>query len=164
MATFSFDIVSEYDKAEVNNVFAQVQREINNRYDLKGTPAAIEWLDDKAGFKVTASNDMHLESITDIIRRAMIGRNQNSKTLDLSRDPVQGSLKLVKDIPFMNGLDQPKAKQITALIRESYPKVKASIQGQEVRVQSAKKDELQAVMQLLKSHDFDFALNFTNFR
>lgn len=164
MATFSFDIVSTYDKAEINNVFSQIQRDITNRYDLKGTPAAVEWLDDKSGFKVTAANEMHLESIQDIIRRAIISRNQSTKILDLTKDPVPGSMKLTKEILFIDGLDQDKAKQVTALIREQFPKVKSQIQGQEVRVQSGKKDELQAVMQGLKQADFEFPLSFQNFR
>ena len=164
MATFSFDIVSTYDKAEINNVFSQIQRDITNRYDLKGTPAAVEWLDDKSGFKVTAANEMHLESIQDIIRRAIISRNQSTKILDLTKEPVPGSMKLTKEIPFIDGLDQDKAKQVTALIREQFPKVKSQIQGQEVRVQSGKKDELQAVMQGLKQAELDFPLSFQNFR
>ena len=164
MPTFSFDIVSTYDKAEMNNVFSQVQRDISNRYDFKGTPAAVEWLGDKTGFVITAANDMHLESIQDIIRRAVISRNQSPKLLDESKESVQGSMKQTKEIPFIQGLDQDKAKQITALIREQFPKVKPQIQGQEVRVQSAKKDEHQAVMQALKQADLPFPLSFQNFR
>ncbi len=164
MPTFSFDIVSTYDKAEMNNVFQQVQRDISNRYDFKGTPAAVEWLDDKAGFVITAANDMHLESIQDIIRRAVISRNQSSKLLDETKEPVQGSMKQTKEIPFLDGLDQDKAKQVTALIREQFPKAKSQIQGQEVRVQSAKKDELQAIMQSLKQADLAFPVSFQNFR
>lgn len=164
MPTFSFDIVSSYDKAEINNVFQQVQRDISNRYDFKGTPAAVEWLDDKTGFKVIAANEMHLESIQDIIRRAIISRNQSPKIVDESKEPVQGSMKLTKDMPFIDGLDQDKAKLITAHIREQFPKAKSQIQGQEVRVQSAKKDELQAIMQSLRSTDLDFPLSFQNFR
>jgi uncharacterized protein YajQ (UPF0234 family) len=164
MPTFSFDVVSTYNKAEINNIFQQIQRDIANRYDFRGTPAAVEWLGDKTGFVVTAANDMHLESIQDIIRRAVIARNQNTKILDLSATPVQGSMKLTQNIPFIEGLDQDKAKQITALIRDQFPKVKNQIQGQEVRVQSAKKDELQAVMQALHAADLDFPLSFQNLR
>lgn len=164
MATFSFDIVSTYDKAEINNAFQQVQREISNRYDLKGTPAAVDWLADKTGFVVTAANEMHLESIQDIIRRAIISRNQSTKILDLSHEPVQGSMKLTKEIPFIEGLDQTKAKSVTTLIRDEMPKIKTSIQGDAVRVQSSSKDDLQRVMQLIRSHEFDFPTSFINFR
>ncbi len=164
MATFSFDIVSEYDKAEVINVFMQVEREIKNRYDFKGTPAAIQWLGDKAGFTIIAANEMHLESILDIIRRSLVNRGQSSKILDLSKPPVQGSMKYAQEIPFIAGLDQDKAKSVSKLIRDEMPKVKSSIQGDTVRVQSGSKDDLQKVMQLIKDHDFDFPLSFTNYR
>ena len=164
MATFSFDIVSDYDRAEINNVFMQVGREIGNRYDLKGTPAAVEWLGDKTGFVVIAANDMHRESILDIIRRALTNRGQSSKVLDLSKEPVQGNMQLRQEIPFVSGLDNEKAKLVTKLIRDEFPRVKTSIQGEEVRVASSSKDDLQRVMTLLRGHDFDFPLRFTNYR
>lgn len=164
MATFSFDIVSTYDKAEINNAYQQVQREIGNRYDLKGTPAAVDWLGDKTGFVVTAANDMHLESIVDIIRRAIIARNQSTKVLDLSHEPVQGSMKLSKEIPFVEGLSQDKAKSVSSAIRDEMPKVKSQIQGDAVRVTSSSKDELQKVMQLLRGKEFEFPISFQNFR
>lgn len=165
MANFSFDIVSEYDKSEMNNVFDQARRDIENRYDFKGTPAELDWLDsDKNGFKVTGSSDWQIDAILDIIRKKLATRGQSQKVLDTSRESVTSNLKTVKEVPFKQGLDQDKAKKITALIREQYPKVKTQIQGDAVRVTSNSKDDLQAVMQLLKSKDFDFPLNFTNYR
>lgn len=164
MATFSFDIVSEYDKAEINNVYSAVQREIANRYDFKNTPAAVEWMTDKAGYKVTGAGDWQIESVVDIIRKNLINRGQNPKIMDLEKPIVEGSMQASQEIPFINGLDQTKAKQITALLREQMPKVKAQIQGEAVRVTSGSKDDLQKVMQLLTSQSFDFALNFTNYR
>lgn len=164
MATFSFDVVSEYDKAEMNNVFMQTDREMANRYDFKGTPAALEWLDGKNGFKITANSDMQLEAILDIVRKKLATRGQSSKTLDLSKSPVETNMKLTQEIPFKEGLDQDKAKSITKLLRDQFPKVKTQIQGDAVRVTSASKDELQAVMQLLKQQEFDFPIAFTNYR
>lgn len=165
MAQFSFDIVSDYDKAEMNNVFDQTEREITNRYDFKGTPAAIEWLDaDKNGIKITGSGDYQIDAIIDIVRKKLAARNQSQKVLDTSKDPVTSNLKTTKEVLFKKGLDQEKAKKITSLVREKLPKVKTQIQGDEVRVSSAAKDELQAVMQLLRSQDFDFPLEFTNYR
>lgn len=164
MATFSFDIVSEYDKAEVNNVFMAVEREINTRYDFKGTPAAIEWLGDKAGFTVIGNSAWQVESITDIIRKHLANRGQSSKILDLSKEPVESNLKTSQEMPFIQGLDQEKAKMITKLLREEMPKLKASIQGDAVRVTSGSKDDLQKAMQLVKAKDFDFPVNFTNYR
>ena len=165
MANFSFDVVSEYDKAEMNNVFDQVQREMSNRYDFKGTPAAIEWLNsDKTGFKITGSGDWQIDAILDIVRKKLAAREQSQKVLDVSGDVVESNLKSTKEVPFVQGLNQDKAKKITSLVRDNLPKVKTQIQGDAVRVTSAKKDELQAVMQLLRAQDFDFPLSFNNLR
>jgi uncharacterized protein YajQ (UPF0234 family) len=165
MANFSFDIVSEYDVAEINNVYDQAQREITNRYDFKNTPAELEWLDgDKSGFKITGNGDWQIEAILDIIRKKLAARNQNQKVLDTSKESVTTNMKTTQEIPFVAGLDQEKAKKITKLIRESYPKVKPQIQGEAVRVVSAKKDELQDVMELIRKTEFDFPVSFTNYR
>lgn len=165
MANFSFDIVSDYDRAELNNVFDQAQRELDNRYDFKGTPAAIEWLDaDKTGIKVTGNGDWQIDAILDIVRKKLATRGQSQKLLDTSKELVTSNLKTTQEVPFKKGLNQDKAKQITKLIRDTYPKVKTQIQGEEVRVTSGSKDDLQAVMQLLKNQDFDFPVGFANFR
>lgn len=165
MPTFSFDAVSEYDKAEMNNVFDQTEREIAARYDFKGTPAAIEWLNsDKTGIKVTAAGEWQIDAILDIFRKKLATRGQSQKVLDVTRDIVESNLKATKEVPFKKGLDQEKAKKVTSLIREHYPKVKPLIQGDLVRVTSSSKDDLQAVMQLLKSQEFDFPISFTNYR
>jgi cyclic-di-GMP-binding protein len=165
MATFSFDIVSEYDKAEMNNVFDQTQREISSRYDFKGTPAELEWLSaEKTGIKVTGNGDWQIDAILDIFRKKLATRGQSQKVLDASKESVTSNLKTTKEVPFKQGLDQDKAKQITKLVRDELPKVKTQIQGEAVRVMSGKKDDLQAVMQLIKSKDFDFPIAFNNYR
>ena len=165
MPSFSFDIVSEYDKAEMNNVFDQVQREITGRYDFKGTPAEIDWLNaEKTGLKVTGNGEWQIEAILDIVRKKLAARNQSQKVLDTSKEITESNLKATQEVPFKQGLDQEKAKKITKLIRDKYPKAKTQIQGDAVRVTSAKKDELQAVMQLLRDQDFDFPVIFNNFR
>lgn len=165
MANFSFDIVSEYDKAEMNNVFDQVIREIQSRYDFKGTPAALEWLNsEKTGLKITGGGEWQIDAILDIVRKKLATRGQSQKVLDLSRAITESNLKSTKEVPFKQGLDQDKAKQVTKLLRDTYPKVKPQIQGDAVRVTSSSKDDLQGVIQLLKSQDFDFPLSFTNYR
>ncbi|MET1033408.1 MAG: YajQ family cyclic di-GMP-binding protein [Candidatus Saccharimonadales bacterium] len=164
MANFSFDIVSEYDKAEMNNVFDQVKREIDSRYDFKGTPADLDWLKDKLGLKVIGNGEWQIDAILDIVRKRLATRGQSQKVLDISKEIVESNLKAIKEVPFKQGLDQEKAKQITKLLRDEFPKVKAQIQGDAVRVMSSSKDDLQAVMQLLKGKDFDFPLSFTNYR
>lgn len=165
MATFSFDIVSDYDKAEMNNVFDQTQREISSRYDFKGTPADLEWLNvDKTGLKITGDSDWQIDAILDIARKKLAARNQSQKVLDTSKEPTTSNMKVIKEVSFIQGLDQEKAKKITALVRDKFPKAKTQIQGQEVRVTSTSKDDLQAVMQLLRAQEFNFPLSFTNFR
>jgi uncharacterized protein YajQ (UPF0234 family) len=165
MANFSFDIVSEYDKAEMNNVFDQARRELDSRYDFKSTPAAVEWLnDDKSGLKITGSGNWQIDAILDIVRKKLAARGQSQKVLDVSREPVIANLKTTKDVPFKQGLDQDKAKQITKLLRDDFPKVKTQIQGEAVRATSSSKDDLQKVIQMLKAKDFDFPLNYTNYR
>src|ERR1700757_2633422 len=105
MANFSFDAVSEYDKAEMNNVFDQVQREIVNRYDFKNTPAAVEWLNaDKTGLKITGSGDWQIDAILDIVRKKLATRGQNQKVLDVSRELTESNLKTTKEVPFKQGL------------------------------------------------------------
>lgn len=164
MATFSFDIVSEYDKAEMNNVYDQVGREIGTRYDFKGSPAGLEWLSEKKGFVVTGSNEWQVDAVIDIVRKKLAARNVSSKVLDLTKPVNESNLKATKEVPFVEGLDQDKAKQITKLLREEFPKVKAQIQGEAVRVSSGSKDELQAVMEAVRSADLDFVTSFTNYR
>jgi uncharacterized protein YajQ (UPF0234 family) len=164
MANFSFDVVSDFDKAEMNNVFDQSLRELGSRYDFKGTPADIEWLTDKTGFKIIGAGEWQIDAILDIVRKKLAAREQSQKVLDTSKEITESNLKASKEVPFKQGLDQEKAKKITALLREQFPKVKAQIQGDEVRITSNSKDDLQSVMQLLRTQDFDFPLSFTNYR
>ena len=164
MPSFSFDIVSDYDKAEMNNVFAGTEREIATRYDFKGTPAAVEWLDDKKGFKIIGAGQWQCDAVLDIIRKKLTAREQSSKVLDLSKTPVESNLKTTWEIPFKEGLSQDNAKLITKKLRDEAPKAKTQIQGDMVRVTSGSKDELQKVITLLKSADYDFSLNFINYR
>lgn len=165
MTTFSFDIVSEYDKAEMNNIFAGTEREIGNRYDFKGTPAAIEWLNgDKTGVKIIGANQWQCDAILDVIRKKLAAREQSTKVLDLTKTPQESNLKTTWEIPFKHGLSQEDAKKITKQLREEAPKAKAQIQGDAVRVTSASKDELQKVITLLQASDYDFPLEFINYR
>src|ERR1700756_2275917 len=124
MANFSFDVVSEYDKAEMNNVFDQARREMAARYDFKGTPAELEWLNaDKTGLKVIGNGDWQIDAILDIVRKKLATREQSQKVLDVSHDVVTSNMKSTKEVPFKQGLDQEKAKKITALVRDKLPKV-----------------------------------------
>jgi uncharacterized protein YajQ (UPF0234 family) len=164
MATFSFDIVSDFDKAEMNNVFAGTEREIGTRYDFKGTPAAIEWLDDKKGYKIIGAGQWQCEAVLDIVRKKLAAREQSSKVLDLSKTPIEANLKTTWEIPFKQGLSQDDAKKITKQLREESPKTKTQIQGDIVRVTSTSKNDLQDVITLLRSTEYEFPLQFINYR
>ena len=119
MANFSFDIVSEYDKAEMNNVFDQAKKELSNRYDLKGTSANLDWLNpDKTGLLITGDSDYHIDAITDITRKKLAARNQSQKVLDTSKEAIVSNLKTTQEILFKSGLKGDDAKKITKLIRD----------------------------------------------
>lgn len=161
----TFDIVSDFDLAKVTNAVEQTRREIQSRYDFKGTAASLAFTDNnKTGVTVTGDNHFHIDSIVEILRKKLAGVGLSQKLLDTSNEPVEANLKITWQLAFKKGLDQEKSKKITKLIRDSYPKVKPQVQGEEIRVSSPKRDELQAVMQLLRQADFDFPLEFTNFR
>lgn len=163
--TFSFDIVSNYNVSEMNNAVDQTERELANRYDLKGTKAALAFRDaNKSGLTITGDNQYHVEAIIDILRKKMASRGVSLKVLDTSKEPLTNNMKVTLDVPFKKGLDQEKAKQITTAVRNVLPKVKTQIQGDEVRVTSSKKDELQAVIKLLEAQNFTFPLEFINYR
>lgn len=165
MANFSFDIVSDYDLAEVNNFLQQTKRELDNRYDFKGTSAGIEWLDsEKTGFKITGDSQYQLDSILEIVRKTLGKRGLNQKILDTSAETVTSNLKTSQAVKFKKGIDQEKAKKITNTIRQDLPKIKAQIQGDEIRVTSTSKNDLQAAMQLIREKELDFPVQFTNFR
>lgn len=164
MATFSFDIESTYDKAEMNNVEQLVTREIANRYDFKGAPAAVEWLADKKGFKVIGSSAWQVETVIDMIGKQLAKRGMTSKVLDISNKVTEANMRAWQDVPFKDGLKQDDAKKITKVLKEHHPKLKTQIQGDVVRVTGASKDELQGAMTTLRGIEFDFPLLFTNYR
>ena len=164
MPQFSFDIVSTYDKAEMNNVFLQTEKEITGRYDFRGTPADIEWLADKKGFKIIGSNEWQIDTVLDIVGKQLAKRGMTSKVLNLEGKVTEANLRAWKDVTFKDGLSQDNAKKLTKLLKEAHPKLKSQIQGDEVRLTGSSKDDLQAAQATLRGADFDFPLVFTNYR
>ena len=161
---FSFNVASDYDVAEMTNAVDQAQRELGQRFDFKGTAAKLEFIEGKAGVQIEGESRNQLDSILDMFQSKLVKRGVSLKALDTSSEPVQGGKEMRWKITFRKGLDQDKAKQITKLIRDSYPKAKAQIQGEVVRVSSTSKDDLQGVMTLLRGATFDFPLDFQNYR
>lgn len=161
-AESSFDIVSEFDRQELANALDQTQREIRTRYDLKDTGSDIEW--EKDVLTITAPADMHITAISDLLQSKMVRRNLSLKIL--RPDPIEPAAggKVRQKITLQHGLDQDKAKDLSKRIRDAFPKVKPTIQGDAVRVTAKSRDELQAVITHLKAGDYPLPLQFINYR
>lgn len=163
MADSSFDIVSKLDRQEVDNALGQTAKEIATRYDFKGTGALIEWKGDEI-IEITASADDRASAVLDVFKGKLIKRNVSLKVLDASEPRQSGQTSKI-GITLKEGITSEDAKKISKLIRDEGPKgVKAQIQGDELRVSSKKRDDLQAVQALVKEQDYEFAVQFTNYR
>lgn len=158
----SFDVVSKVDRQEVDNAVKQTAKEISQRYDFKGTGAAIDWQDEVVVMR--ANSDMRALAVLDVFQTKLVRREVSLKALE-SGDPKLSGKEYRIESSFVNGLSQENAKKITKLIRDEGPKaVKTQISGDEVRVSSKSRDDLQVVIALLKSADLDFAVQFINYR
>ena len=163
MADSSFDIVSKLDQQEIDNAINQTQREISQRFDFKNTGATIERSGDQ-GVEITANADDRALAVLDVFKDKLIKRNQSLKILDAGEPRQSGQVSKI-GIALKEGISSEDAKKVSKLIRDEGPKgVKAQIQGDELRISSKKRDDLQAVQQLVKAQDFDFAVQFTNYR
>ena len=162
--SFSFDITSDFDFSELDHAIDQARRELLNRYDFKGTPASLEYTDNKEGLKIEGESEYQLQALIDMVRTKLAKRNLSQKVLMTSEEPVQAGMIMRQIVPFVRGLDQEKAKKVSKIIRDAFPKAKPQIQGEIIRVTSASKDELQSIMQLLREQDFDFPIQFENYR
>lgn len=162
MADSSFDIVSKVERQEVDNALNQASKEIAQRYDFKGTGASISWSGEK--ILMEASGEERVKAILDIFQSKLIKRGISLKSLDAGEPQLSGKeYKLFATIE--EGISQENAKKVAKLIRDEGPKgVKALVQGDELRVSSKSRDDLQAVQALLKGQDFDFDVQFANYR
>jgi hypothetical protein len=162
MADSSFDIVSKVDKMEADNALNQASKEIEQRYDFKGVGASIEWSGDKILMK--ASSEERVKAVLDVFQSKLIKRGISLKSLD-DGEPFASGKEYRIEATLKNGIDQENAKKISKIIREEGPKsVKSQIQGDELRVQSKSRDDLQEVIALLKSTDLPIDVQFTNYR
>ena len=162
MADSSFDIVSKVDEQEADNALNQAAKEIEQRYDFKGTDASIEWSGDKILMKANAED--RVKAILDVFESKLIKRGISLKSLDAGK-PFPSGKEYRIEAKLKDGIDQENAKKVTKIIRDEGPKsVKTQIQGDEVRVFSKSRDDLQDVIALLKSKDLPVDLQFTNYR
>jgi uncharacterized protein YajQ (UPF0234 family) len=162
VADSSFDVVSKIDRQEVDNAVNQAAKEISQRYDFKGTDASVTLSGDAIMMK--ASSEERVKAVLDVLQGKLVHRGVSLKALDTG-DPKPSGKEYRIEASLKEGISQENAKKVTKLIRDEGPKsVKANIQGDEVRVVSKSRDDLQAVQRLLKEADLDFAVQFTNYR
>ena len=157
----SFDIVAEVDSHELTNAVDQMNREVTNRFDFKGSDAKVILKDYEMKFE--ASSDFQLKQMRDIMVAKLSKRGIDNRCLDRGKVEERG-LRAYQTIIIKHGIDKEDAKKITKMIKEKKFKVQAAIQGEQVRVTGKKRDDLQAVMAYLKGADIDLPLQFNNFR
>jgi uncharacterized protein YajQ (UPF0234 family) len=158
----SFDIVSQVDRQEVKNAVEQTNKEITNRFDFKGSDARVE--QNELALTVFADDEFKLGQVTDVLRGRLAKRNVDVRSLESGAIEKISGDKVKRPITVKVGVPQEKAKQIQKLVKDSKLKVAASIQGDAVRISGAKKDDLQAAIQLVKKSVTDLPLQFINFR
>ena len=158
----SFDIVSEVNKVELKNAVDQANKEISNRFDFKGSDARIE----QAELVLTlyADDDFKLRQVTDVLLTKCAKRGVDARMFDTKAVEKIGGTKVKQPINIKVGIEQEKAKSIVKLVKDSKTKLQASIQGNAVRISGAKKDDLQAAIQLVRKSVTDIPLQFNNFR
>jgi len=161
-STYSFDIVSDFDRQELVNAVDQTVREIKSRYDLKDTQTTVD-LGEEA-ITVNTDSEFTLDAIHTILQTKAAKRDLSLKIFDYGKVESSSGNRVRQEIKLRKGISQEIAKQITKLIRDEFKKVQGSIQGDAVRVSAKSKDDLQIVIQRLKQEDLPVALQFTNYR
>ncbi len=162
MAESSFDIVSKVDRQEVDNALNQASREIGQRFDFKNVGASIAWSGDAIEMK--ANSEDRVRAVLDVFKEKLVKRGVSLKALDAGEPRASGrEYRLTASL--RQGISQENAKKLGNIIRDDGPKgVRTQVQGDELRVFSKKRDDLQAVISLVKSRDLDFAVQFVNYR
>ncbi len=160
-SSFSFDIVSEFDRQELVNAVDQTKREVTTRYDLKDTKTQIELAEEE--MTINTASELTLNAVKDLLTSKVIRRNLSLKILDFQKMEEAAGARVRQTIKLKKGLTQELAKEISKIIRDS-TKANPQIQGEAVRVTSKSKDELQQIITILKGKDFPLPLQFTNYR
>lgn len=160
--SFSFDVVSKVNQQEVRNAVDQAQKELMNRWDLKGTNSEIEF--EKDEITLTGGDEMKLEMVRDILFSKLIKRGIDARSIEYGKEEHATGLSLRQSVSFKNGIPQDTAKLISKNIRDSGIKVTSAIQGDELRVTGKSKDDLQKAITLIKGMDLPVPVEFTNYR
>ncbi|MEO1208012.1 MAG: YajQ family cyclic di-GMP-binding protein [Cyanobacteria bacterium J06638_20] len=161
-STYSFDIVSDFDRQELVNTVDQTKRDVTTRYDLKDSKTTIELGENTITIETDGS--LTLQSVQTILQTKAAKRNLSLKIFDFGKTESASGSRVRQEVTLKKGIDKEIGKQVTKLLRDNLKKVQASIQGDVVRVSAKSKDDLQAAMQIIKSEDWPIALQFTNYR
>ena len=163
MAESSFDIVSRVDRQEVDNALNQAAKEVATRFDFRGVGASISWSGER-GVDIRANSEERAKAVLDVFKEKLVRRGVSLKALDTA-DPRPSGKEFRLAVSLKEGISQDDARKISKLIRDDGPKgVRTQVQGDELRVSSKKKDDLQAVIALVKEKDLGLALQFVNYR
>ena len=158
----SFDVVSRFDEQELKNAVDQARREIQQRYDLKDTKTEIVLGDTE--ITINTASETSLQAVRDLLESKVVRRGLSLKILDYGKEEPAASGRVRQVVKLKEGIPEELAKKITKRIRDDFKKVTPQIQGDAVRVQAKNKDDLQAVIQALKTEDYPVALQFVNYR
>ncbi|MEI7605028.1 MAG: YajQ family cyclic di-GMP-binding protein [Chloroflexi bacterium] len=158
----SFDVVSDFDRQELKNALDQTRREIATRYDFRGATAEIE--EEKEELVIRVDGELRLKALRDMLESKAIKRGVDLRTFEWGKHEAAGGDTLRIHVKLRRGLDDATAKRIAKAVRESFPKVKTQIQGEAVRVSAKSRDDLQAVIDFLRSFEVDRPLQFENYR
>ena len=158
----SFDIVSQFDEQELVNAIDQTRREVQTRYDLKDTKTEI--VHNKDNITIVTDSEFTLKSVRDILETKAVRRGLSLKIFKPGKEESAAGGRIRQGITLQQGLSQDLAKEISKHIRDVYPKVRPQIQGEAIRVVAKSRDELQAVIALLKQKDYPVALQYINYR
>jgi uncharacterized protein YajQ (UPF0234 family) len=158
----SFDVVSQFDEQELLNALDQTRRDVQTRYDLKDTKTEITH--NKDGITILTESMLTLKSVRDILESKALRRNLALKIFKYGKEEDAAGSRVRQVIELQQGISQDLAKEIGKHVRETYPKIRTQIQGDAVRVQAKSRDELQAVITLLKQKDYPVPLQFINYR
>ncbi|MGV3615988.1 MAG: YajQ family cyclic di-GMP-binding protein [Fimbriimonas sp.] len=160
---FSFDIVSKVDMMELKNAIGQAEKELSNRYDLKGTKCEI--IHEKDDVSLIADDEFRMEQLRDIVFSKLIKRGIDGRSIEWGKNEPGAGISIKCKLTLKQGIPQDKAKALTKQIRDNKAlKVQSQIQGDEVRVSSKSKDDLQKAMAFVKGLDLDYPVDFTNYR
>jgi uncharacterized protein YajQ (UPF0234 family) len=160
----SFDVVSKVDMQEVLNAVQQATKEINQRFDFKGSKSNIELNKDRAEIILTSDDEYKLKSVTDVLKSRLVKRNVSLKSLNYGKIEQASGGTVRQIVTLQQGISPERAKNIIKLIKDTKLKVQAEIQNDQIRIRAKKIDDLQAVIRMLKEKDFDFHIEFINYR